>query len=226
MRQRIGLRGGEVSQRGRLTSRHATTYSADEVTKGGLVAKNILRSAGLALCIVVGAGSAVPTFADCHDTNSAIGSTSSSIGNSTQQSSWYHTSSVDQVYINVSNNNITTPGLCLNEWYDWATVTGHYDVRLVRNCADNQGRQPTTNGVYVEPSSSRTLKGLQKAAGCSSNGLYVKDMNQCSQATQNSCNIPLVNEKPIPNDYTRDWTRSAGGSPGFDGGGDPTDPDN
>ncbi len=169
-------------------------------------------------------------FADCHHTSAAIGSSAFGLGLSTQEISWSSTSSADEVYMRVINDNITTP-VCFNTWFDWATAALHYDIRLVRNCEPNAQRQAGLAGhmgLFTEPNTSRNLLGVQKAAACSSDGLFVKDMNTCLQSSSNypGCNIPEVNVKAVPNFFTEDWMRGQFGQLYFDSGGDPTDDQN
>lgn len=131
---------------------------------------------GVAAAIV--ATTAVAAAADCNpNANGAdSGSAYFNVGSagSSQSSTW---NLADRsVYVGTITGSGMQADKCHDMMFDWATNSGHYDSRQIRNCApgtQTSSQSGTPQGTFParEPSdwAGRTVSGLQKGAACSYN---------------------------------------------------------
>lgn len=123
----------------------------------------------IALTIVV--GSASSAFADCHGDGDGDGSGTTNVGPTTSSQYLAWSLSSRTMTVRAMNSDNVSTNYCLEARNDWITdgvITpgGHYDARASRNC--DATSNSTRGGTITEPSNwgGRTVRGLQKAAGC------------------------------------------------------------
>lgn len=113
---------------------------------------------------------------------------------------------------------------CHDAWVDWATVSGHYDARLTRNCDPGSYRETDSGGDGWEPEPSnwggRNVTGIQKGAGCVHNQNSIT-FDTCAQYPQNlsTCSIGSDYTLTQMKNFVRYWIRYQDGTIGFNSGG-------
>jgi hypothetical protein len=156
--------------------------------------------------------------ADCHATKYPSGSGSLGVGPGTSYGSSYWASSTK--FVNGFALGASMSGSnCETTAYDWATVSGHYDARMIRDCDNDSGGYSFD---LNEPSSSRTLRGMQKWGVCyAPNG----SNSGCTTSSQSEsgCMITSMNFSfTTSNKTTRWWVHYSNGTYGYYSGGDVT----
>lgn len=135
--------------------------------------RNWTRAASIlgASAVLVGAPAAV-AFADCSPHGNGVNSGSAyfSVGpsGSSQSSTWNLGNRT--VYVGTITSSGMSTSRCHDMMFDWATDSGHYDARQVRNCDPGSQASSQSSGSWPanEPSgwAGRDVNGLQKGAGC------------------------------------------------------------
>jgi hypothetical protein len=116
---------------------------------------------------------------------------------------------------------------CQDAFFDWSTSGGHYDARIVRNCAPGTHRETDSlyDGWWDEPANwaGRYVLGLQKGAGC---GFRQTDWTyqSCEQfpARIPGCLVDNGSAMRYPNDAANFWVRTQSNQIHFYTGHDPS----
>lgn len=170
---------------------------------------------GMALTVGVTAGSAL---ADCHTTRYASGSGTMNKGpaGGYGAASW-----------NVSTRSIRTTadgrslasGYCVTAAFDWATVSGHFDARMARDCDPGSGSMLDTQ--VDSNTGGRTLRGMQKWGVCYGPNNTGTGCTTSSMSVS-GCTISTMNFVfGTGNNTTRQWRRNSNGTYFYDDGGNP-----
>lgn len=135
----------------------------------------------------------------------------------------YHTgryewsSDSDRIFMRLGTSDFSL-NKCADQWFDWRTGDDrHYDNRHIRTCKPYSQRE---NNGYDEPSTERSLTGVNRMAMCMWLQLE-QDWGRCKNHGEARYNIE-TEDPVIPNSETRSWVRYQDGHVAIFGGGDPT----
>lgn len=143
-------------------------------------------------------------------------------GNNNQRGYWRWGMGAWEVGGFADNQNGVNSGRCLDAYVDWSTIEGHYDQRVVRNCKGTSYRQSGPSGWLTEdPDGPRTIRGLQKGAGCLYDAVAPVSYLDCGQYPDNlpGCVVDDDFVSPFGDYRQRTWIRFVDGTIDlFDGG--------
>lgn len=177
--------------------------------------KRILLVGAAAAAAVVAAPSLA--FADCHSTRFPSGSENTYSGASLGYTAWNNSTRV--VSLRATATNISG-GTCITDDFDWATSSGHFDARIVRECV---------NGITYSASATennlggRVLLGIQKAGAC-----YGRENTQegcfTSPTSTAGCTITTMPYQLVTTGTARWWLHNPIGQYYYNDGGAPYNP--
>ncbi len=181
----------------------------------------LLATGGMAVAFSMAAAETA-SAADCHTSRYEVGSDYMYVGSTRShyaQIAWnegtrHLKAQMDSGWLNGTD--------CADTWFDWATYSGHYDIRLARTCrsysnAAADGLDGFTETYYSE----RNLLGIQKAAGCIYSGGSVKECVQAPKATAGCTVSDSTIAEDVPNYSARAWVRNANDTVSYFSGGYP-----
>jgi hypothetical protein len=193
-----------------------------------------IRIVGVVVFVGAAIGRLPEASADCHTSIAFSGSDTFVFGGLFQHESilgWTadYTSMRDEpeLDIKVIAGDLAS-GRSADTWLDWATYSGHYDARVIRNYYEDSTYGST---AWYEDDAKGYMAGIQKEAGCTWDSTPQQFVNNCAplpgdQGMYETPGCPVNNDPgsvvPKLNNYsTRDWDRHADGTDHRSTGGDP-----